>query len=171
NMDELFLKEEADWLEKTVHDKRWTEAKRRIVICHGAAYSHFDSCKHLPYVLARMTDRYFGGANPAFRVNMWLAGHVHRYMRSIPGTTEIVAESEPPMPQINGLTYNYPVLTVAGPQAGLKNIASCFRVDADEDGFRVRSWNQNGEMLEDVRYENDGALVENKSLLHFILPE
>lgn len=171
NMDELFRREEADWLEEAMKDSRWMSAKRRVVICHGAAYSHFDACRHLPFELAKMTDRYFGGAKPEFRVNLWLAGHVHRYMRSIPGTTEIVAEVEPPTPQLNGLTYSYPVLTVAGPQSGVNSIASCYRVDADEEGFRVRSWNQKGELLEDVRYGNDGELTEAKALRHFVLPE
>lgn len=171
NLDEVFRSEEAAWLKKALEDPKWSEAKRRIVICHGAAYSHFDSCHHLPYVLAEMTDPYFGGVKPACKLNMWLAGHVHRYMRSIPGTTTIVAEIEPPIPLINGKGYSYPVLTVAGPKRGVKSIASCFRVDADAEGFRVRSWNQEGEMLEDVRYENDGRVSETKSLPHFTLPE
>ena len=149
-----------------IADEKWTGAKRRIVICHGAAYSHYDGCMTIPFVLQKMTDPYFEGANPVSKLNMWLTGHIHRYVRSIPGTDDYAAESMPIRPFKGGKTYTYPVLTVGGPSAR-KIQASCFRVDADADGFDVKSWDQDGNLLEDIRYGNDGTCTERKAFEHY----
>ena len=170
NLDDWFIKTETEWLKHAVEDKKWTDAKRRIVICHGAAYSHYDGCLHMPFMLQDMTDPYFEGLPPKSPLNLWLAGHVHRYMRSIPGTDDIASEATPPQPFKGGKTYVYPVLTVGGPGANRKTQASCFRVDADEDGLTVRAWNQDGTLLEHVRYGNDGTCTEFTSLPKFTVP-
>ena len=167
NMDDLFIAEESEWLNYAMQDPRWTGAKRKIMICHGAAYSHHDGCHTIPFVLQKMTDQYFEGNPPPHRLNMWLTGHVHHHMRSIPGTDEIASESEPRHPFKGGKTYVYPVLTVGGPSAR-RIQASCFRIDADKDGFRVKSYDDQGALIEDIRYENDGTCTEFKSLPHFL---
>ena len=169
NLDKWFIDTETEWLKKAVQDKKWTDASRRIVICHGAAYSHYDGCLHMPFMLQDMTDPYFEGLQPKSRLNLWLAGHVHRYLRSIPGTDDIAAEAMPPRPFKGGKTYVYPVLTVGGPGGGRKTQASCFRVDADENGMTIRAWNQEGALLEHIRYGNDGACTEIISLPKFTM--
>ena len=166
NMDELFWQQETEWLATAMADEKWTGAKRRIVICHGAAYSHYDGCMTIPFVLQKMTDPYFEGANPVSKLNMWLTGHIHRYLRSIPGTDDYAAERQPIRPFKGGKTYTYPVLTVGGPSS-LNIKASCFRVDADADGFDVKSWDQDGNLLEDLRYDNDGTCTERKAFEHY----
>ena len=167
NLDSWFINAETSWLKKAMEEDKWTNARRRIVICHAAPYSHYDGCHYGPFVLQKMTDPYFEGAAPKTQLNMWLAGHVHRYLRSIPGTDDIVAEACPPAPFKGGVTYKYPVLTVGGPPRNLRIHASCFRVDADDDGFTVRSWDHNGELLEHIRYANDGDCTEFKTLPRF----
>ncbi|MBP5640673.1 MAG: metallophosphoesterase, partial [Victivallales bacterium] len=167
NLDDWFINTESDWLKTAVESEKWTGAKRRIVICHGAAYSHRDGCYHMPFVLQDMTDPYFEGQPPKSPLNLWLAGHVHRYLRSIPGTDDIAAEAMPPAPFKGGKTYTYPVLTVGGPGAGRVTQASCFRIDTDENGMTVRAWNQEGTLLEHLRYGNDGTCTEFTSLPHF----
>ncbi len=167
NMDRWFIDAETSWLKNAMADNKWTGAKRRMVICHSAPYSHFDGCRYLPFVLQKMTDPYFEGQVPESPLNLWLAGHVHRYLRSIPGTDDIVAEVLPPAPFKGGKTYRYPVLTVGGPGANRNIQASCFRVDADEDGFTIKAWDQNGELLEHLRYGNDGVCQEIVALPHF----
>ena len=69
----------------------------------------------------------------------------------------------------DGRTYTYPVLTVAGP--GWRDYkASCFRIDADPDGFTVRAWNHLGELIEHIRYANDKSCQEILSLPYFDAP-
>lgn len=170
NMDDWFIKTETEWLKSAMTDEKWTSAKRRILICHGAAYSHYDSCKCMPYTLQKMTDPFFEGLKPQSPLNLWLAGHVHRYLRSIPGTDRIAAEQQPPYQAKDGKNYIFPVLTVGGPCSGLEIQASCFRIDADEEGFTIHSWDQNGNLIEHLRYDNNGTLTEFKALPQFTVP-
>lgn len=166
NLDKEFYAMETEWLKSALQSPKWTEAKRRIVICHGAAYSHHSTYASIPIFLQELTDCYFEGDTPQFNLNMWLTGHVHQYLRSVPGTDEIVSEEPPAKPAKGGRTYKYPVLTVAGPSRKRLQ-ASCFRIDADADGFNVRSYGDTGELIEDLRYDNDGTCTERKSLTHY----
>ena len=63
----------------------------------------------IPFVLQKMTDPYFEGANPVSKLNMWLTGHIHRYLRSIPGTDDYAAERQPIRPFKGGKTYTVKV--------------------------------------------------------------
>ncbi len=169
NMDDDFIREETEWLKGAMQSDKWITAGRRIVLCHGAPYSHYDSCLTIPFVLQKMTDEYFRGKDPVFRINAWLTGHVHRYLRSVPGTDEIAATQKPPKPFSGGADYCYPVFTVAGP-GSCREKASCFRLDFDEEGgMLVQSWDENGTLLEKLRYSNDGSCEEIVSLEHFDL--
>lgn len=168
NLDDVFIQAETEWLAQAVKDPKWTQATRRVVLCHGAAYSHYDSCLTIPFVLQKMTDPYFAGKNPLSRLNLWLTGHIHQYLRSIPGTAEIAAPEPPPKPFKDGTDYVYPVLTVAGPTSRSKLQASCFRLDFDDTGISIRSWDHEGKPVEDIRLDNNGSLTENLSLPHYI---
>jgi len=169
NLDQVFYLQETEWFNKAMTDEKWTGAKRRIVVCHGAPYSHSDRYKSISQFTQKLTDIFFEGASPSFNINMWLTGHVHNYMRSIPGTDEIASPEHPSTPHKEGYSYKYPVLTVAGP-GKYPFQASCFRVDADALGFTVRSWDDKGQLIEHVRYRNDGSCTEIKSLQHYKVP-
>jgi hypothetical protein len=169
NLDQVFYQQESEWLDKAMADEKWISARRRIVICHGAPYSHHDRYKAITQFTQKLTDKFFAGDSPLFNINMWLTGHVHNYMRSIPGSDEIAAAEQPHTPRKDGRAYRYPVLTVAGPGKHVFQ-ASCFRVDADELGFTVRAWCDKGQLIEHIRYQNDKSCTEIKSLPHYKVP-
>ena len=39
--------------------------------------------------------------------------------------------------------------------------------DIIADGFDVKSWDQDGNLLEDIRYANDGTCTERKAFEHY----
>ncbi len=169
NLDDLFYQQETEWFNQAMKDPRWTEAARRIVVCHGAPYSHHASYGSIPLFMQRLTDPFFEGDNPLVPINMWLTGHVHAHMRTIPKTTQIAATETPDTPMKDGRTYTYPVLTVAGP--GRRSTqASCFRIDADPNGFTIRAWDDKGTLLEHIRYANDKSCQELLALPYFDAP-
>lgn len=170
NLDGLFLQEEKEFLARALSSEKWVSAKRRIVLSHGAPYSHFDSCMTMPFVLQEMTDPYFAGKDPLFRLNLWLAGHTHRYSRSIPGTAVIAAPVLPKIPHKDGRDYCYPVFTVAGPDAEQPMQASAFRVDAEPGKLVVSAFSPDGVCFEKIELADDGGLSEQISLPHFEVP-
>ena len=169
NLDQWFEAEEKKFLEQAIQSPKWTTAKRRIVLSHGAPYSHYDHWKTMPPRLQRLTDIHFAGKNPKFRLDLWLAGHTHHYTRSIPGTSIIASPSRPEKPLKDGLEYCYPVLTVAGPKASQKFGASAFRVDVNSDGVQVCAFAPDGTCFEKIRIADNGKVTELISLPHFEL--
>ncbi|MBQ6596227.1 MAG: hypothetical protein IJH79_01625, partial [Lentisphaeria bacterium] len=151
-----------------LHQEKWTGANRRIVLAHSAPYSHSDKRQTITANLKRMTDPWFAGKNPMYKVDLWLAGHVHRYMRSIPGTDEVAAQKKPEdTPVADGRNYIFPVLTVAGPnRTGLLE-ASAFRIDADRDKLLIRAFAPSGKCFEQVEITPDGNMKEIISLPRF----
>ena len=166
NLDSLFLNETKEFLKKALASEKWTSATRRIVLAHGAPYSTFDGCMWMPFNLQKLTDPYFGGRNPKSRLNLWLAGHAHRYTRSIPGTNTLAAPPNPRKPHKGGKDYIYPVLTVAGPGGHSTMPVSAFRVDARAGKLIVSAFSPDGTCFEKIEISNDGNIKEIISLPH-----
>ena len=172
DLDTVFFESQKSYLENVLRLGKWTGARRRIVLSHSAPYSHADKRQTITANLKTLTDPWFAGKNPLYKVDLWLTGHVHRYMRSIPGTDEVAAEQKPKdAPVADGRDYIFPVLTVAGPnQSGLME-ASAFRIDADRDKLLIRAFSPNGKCFEQVEIAPDGAMKEIISLPHFKNPQ
>ena len=167
DLDTVFFESQKKYLENVLRLEKWTGAKRRIVLAHSAPYSHADKRQTITANLKKMADPWFAGKNPQYKVDLWLAGHVHRYMRSIPGTDEVAAQEKPKdAPVADGRNYIFPVLTVAGPnQTGLLE-ASAFRIDADRDKLLIRAFAPDGKCFEQVEITPDGNMKEIISLPH-----
>ena len=116
--------------------------------------------------IQKLTDPYFGGRNPKSRLNLWLAGHAHRYTRSIPGTDSLAAPPNPRKPHKGGKEYIYPVLTVAGPGGHPTMPVSAFRVDAKAGKLIVRAFRPDGTCFEKIEISDDGTIREIISLPH-----
>ena len=168
DLDTVFFEQQKTYLEKVLRQEKWAGANRRIVLAHSAPYSHSDKRQTITANLKKMTDSWFAGKNPMYKVDLWLSGHVHRYMRSIPGSDEVAAEQQPKdAPIAGGRDYIFPVLTVAGPnQTGLLE-ASAFRIDADRDKLLIRAFAPDGKCFEQVVITPDGNMKEIISLPRF----
>ncbi len=163
NLDKEFLDEQTRGVNRLLKSEQWTSAKRRIVLAHGAPYSH--PGQFMPKMFQKMTDPYFAGKNPVSRINLWLAGHTHCYTRSIPGTNRIAALEKPRKPNKGGEDYVYPVLTGAGP--GRRKLqVSAFRVDVSENDITVRAFAPDGQCFDTVVYTNDGKTKELVPIPH-----
>lgn len=164
NLDDLFLNEQKEFLKQALTSEKWTSATRRIVLAHGAPYSTYDLWKLMPFNVQELTDPYFAGRNPQSRVNLWLAGHAHRYTRSIPGTNIITAPTKPLKPHKGGVDYLFPVLTGAGPGGHPVMPASAFRVDAMKGKLIVSAFWPDGTCFEKIEIHDDGSITELISL-------
>ncbi|MBR2364758.1 MAG: metallophosphoesterase [Lentisphaeria bacterium] len=165
NLDRLFMDQEKEFIRKAVHSEKWYSARRRIVLAHGAPYSHHDKADTMFRYLQEMTDAFFSGKEPFSKVDLWLAGHTHRYTRSIPQSRLLTAFCPPPAPQNNGENYIFPVLTVCGPNAEGMPPLSAFRVDAFENGeLQISSHLPDGTIFEKIRITANDTIEEILSL-------
>ena len=168
NLDDIFLQKEKEFVRKAVTSEPWQSARRRIVLAHGAPFSHYDSAATMYKWLQDMTDGFFAGNDPVSPVHLWLAGHTHIYTRSIPGSDDLAALAPPPPPGKSGKEYIFPVMTVCGPnRKGLPQL-SCFRVDGFPDGsLTVRAFDDQGTLFEEIKICEDHSIEEKLSLKHF----
>ena len=162
-----FFEQQKKVLESLLRSKKWQEAKRRIVISHSAPYSHSDKRNFITRNLKDMVDPWFAGKNPVFKVDLWLAGHVHRYLRGIPGSAEIASLQKPAKPAADGSNYIFPVLTVAGPNKFGYLEASAFRIDAGQNKLRIRAFAPDGKCFEDLELDLSGKIREKISVPHY----
>ena len=168
NLDELFLAREKEFVRQVVSSPRWQSARRRIVLAHGASFSHHDNAATMYRWLQEMTDEFFCGANPVSQLHLWLAGHTHVYTRSIPQSAVRSSFAEPPAPAKSGEEYIFPVLTCCGPnRKGLPQLSG-FRVDGASDGtLTVRSYLPDGTLFEKIKIHEDNSIEEEISLPRF----
>ncbi|MBR0457811.1 MAG: metallophosphoesterase [Victivallales bacterium] len=165
-LDQTFIQRQLAFLNDALRSNEWTTATHRIVLCHGAPYSHYDSCMTMPFRLQEWTDPFFEGKEPRTPILLWIAGHTHRYGRSIPGTDVIASPVPPKPPYKDGTSYSFPVLTVGGPDKTQPLLASAFRVDVNESTTTVRAWDTEGNLLEHIVYHDNGTCEELKSFPH-----
>ena len=171
DLDTVFFEQQKTYLEKVLRTEKWTSARRRIVLAHSAPYSHSDKKRTITANLKKMTDPWFAGKDPKYRIDLWLAGHIHRYRRSIPGSTEVAALQKPESsPAADGRNYVFPVLTVTGPNKFGYLEASAFRIDADRKKLVVRAFAPDGRCFEHVEIHADGTEKELAALPHYDHP-
>ncbi len=165
NLDSVFYAEQQKFMQKAMKSETWKSAKRRIVFCHGAPYSHGGN--FMSGALQKLTDPWFAGKNPVFRIDLWLTGHTHSYTRSFPGTAVIASLRKPGKIAKNGLDYTYPVFTVSGPNGSGGLQASSFRVDITAEKLTVSAFSSDGTCFDKVEIANDGTITELMKLPHF----
>ena len=136
--------------------EQWLSARRHIVLCHGAPFSHAGRFNTMSGRLARMTDKYFAGRKPPHRIDMWLTGHKHNYLRSISFTGDLVAEGTPDAQSRDGRNYGFPVLTASGPNKKGKRTMCAFRVDMAKESIMVSVFDDKGVCMEKIIYDDRG---------------
>lgn len=165
NLDELYFTEEAKYLAEAINSPEWQSAEKRIVLSHGATYSH--NSTFMSNNLQELTDKYFAGKNPISKINLFLAGHTHKYGRSLPGTSMVASFKKLPKASKSGIDYTYPVFTVAGPNEDQPISASAFRVDVKKEKITVSAFDVTGKCFEKVELFADGKVNEIISLKYY----
>ena len=124
---DTLLEEQKEWLGKIVRSKAFKTAKYRIVMGHVAPHSHPDEFKHMVPRLRRMTAEFFRGNPAAYPIDVWIAGHTHRYQVS------------PAAPN-----WRFPLLVLGG---GSKKHyeGAAFYCKVDEKGIRIEAIDTDGQ--------------------------
>ena len=155
-----FMEEQAGYLKKVLPAEKWQKAARRFVIAHSAPYGRADNAE-MCGMTRKLTDAFFAGKKPLSKLDLWLGAHTHRYTRGIPGKAEVT--SLLPLEgkvTVTGENYTFPVITNAGPEAGMAEKSSVFRVDVEKEKFTFTAWLGDGTCIEKVIYHNGGKVEE-----------
>ena len=124
---DTLLEEQKEWIGKIVRSEDFRTAKYRIVMGHVAPHSHPDEFEHMVPRLRRMTAKFFRGAPAAYPIDLWIAGHTHRYQVS------------PAAPN-----WRFPLLVLGG-GSKKKYEGAAFYCKADIKGLRIEVIDSEGQ--------------------------
>ena len=155
NFPEQMLAEEKLWLAEVIESPEFKNAKFRIVVSHGAPE---DGCGQLMAGNMRnMTDEFFAGENPKAQIHLWLSGHIHRYMRTIPGAAKFLSPNDRSENIMSAVYRPYTIAAVSGPDDRDTRISG-FNVTVSGDELKVDAVTPGGELLDAFTIRPDGTI-------------
>ena len=173
NLDQEFLAGEKAFLKQAVDGEAFRSAKYKILMAHGASHGHIDQFRFLNPNMRNLTDEFFKGENPPVPLHAWICGHIHHYIRTVPGKAECASISCPPQPVTTPEHYTFPVLTTDGPDvakeivppSGIQTSAFLVRVTADE--LDIQAWSEERGLIDHIGILPDRRIVEKMSIHHY----
>ncbi len=173
NQDEKFLADEKNFLSNAVEDSNFKSADFKILMAHGASHSHIDQFHFLNPNMRNLTDEFFGGLSPRIPLHAWICGHIHHYIRTVPGKPECASISPPPQPVVTPDNYTYPVLTTDGPVV-MANIVppsgiqtSVFLVNVHENELDIKAISEERGLIDHFSISKDRKITEKMELAHY----
>ena len=155
--EESFFKAQGDWLEGLLQSAEWKRAKYRIVLCHGAIFSHEE--RHMTETIAAITRGHFTRSHPENRIHLWLAGHTHNYCRTIPRSRDLYWLEDRGKAAFAGDAYDFTVVTNDGPGNGGVDY-SLLLVTVAPEGLTLQAKDREGNLLDAFRVAPDGAVTD-----------
>ena len=173
NLDEQFLDAEKTFLKDAVSSEPFQSADFRIVMAHGASHSHIDQFLFLNPNMHRLTDEFFRGDQPQVPLHVWICGHIHHYIRTVPLKAECASISRPPQPVTTPEDYSFPVITTDGPDVMAEIVppsgiqTSVFRVDVSPDGLDIQALSEERGLIDHFVITKDRRVIEKLPLEHY----
>lgn len=173
NLDREFLEAEKQFISETVSSPLFLDAPFRIVLAHGASHAHIDQFDFLGRNLRFLTDEFFRGKNPRIPIHLWICGHIHHYIRSVPFKAECASIHPPPQPVVTPEDYSFPIITMDGPDV-LREIvppsgiqSSAFAITVSEKTIDVRAISEERGLIDHFAINRDHQVIEELDTPHF----
>lgn len=164
---EPYLAHEGAWLKRMVETPECKNAKYRIVLAHGLPLG--DLKEYMPDHVRKIIDPVFGGPNPVCRIHLWLGGHVHYPLRTIPLKNAWYCQHDLldsslhlPAPARLGEKYPFTVAVHSGPlRLNPKSLqASSMLIQVSDAGIEVKASDMTGAVYDQFRINEDGDVEE-----------
>ena len=158
------LAEQREWLEQITTSQEFKNAKYRIVISHASPFKYH--ARFYGDTVRKLAGKFFFGAKPVCRIDLWLCAHVHYASRFDPATKNMVGFKFPKRSKLKVdaddlADINFPVITSDGPGQGGEQL-SITAVNISDGGIRVKMATPEGKVIDDVVIRK-GAAHEVKS--------
>jgi len=159
NVPEPFWTEQKQWLEKAVADEEFKSARYRVVLAHGTPFG--DASKELPEPLRKLIDPLFAGEDPAVKVDLWVGGHLHVPMRSVPGKNQFYSRIPLKAQAQVGSNYHFPIVLLGGPRNPEEPELELTSLELQfgQDGIRGIARDLNGDVLDKFLVNGSGSII------------
>ena len=157
-----YMQRQQQYLQQLADSPEYAQAKYRIVLAHAAMHTQkYES-------LLSSTARYLmqplqkaAKSDPAKRIHLYLTGHVHRYRRSIPGTTSVYANSPVPAEHLkSGKEWDFTILSCCGPNQAKQPINSGTLVKVNREKLEIHSFDDQNRCIDHFSIDTQGKVIE-----------
>ena len=161
-----YMQKQYKFLQDLVDSKEYASARYRIIMAHGAPHSH-------KRVNVRLTTEYLmqpllkaAQAAPGKRIQLYLAGHIHLYRRSVPQSTAVYANMPVPADEVTGgKDIDFTILTCAGPDENPRQVASGTVIKVTPQHLEIKSYNEKDQCFDHLLITPDGKVIEKNNKL------
>ena len=159
------LADQRKVISQAVNSQAWKTAKYRVVLAHGAVYGSGGK-------LENFTRKIIENILDPSEIHLWIAGHIHRYRRTVPGRKGFYGFSPAKKidyPYLDG-QYRFTTLITDGP--GVAKPHSGHTIEFLDNAIEVKSFFEDGKAFDTFQIAPDGSLSNSapgKELIFFDL--
>ena len=162
------------FLEQAVASEAFRRARYRVVLAHGQPFCHPSPMLTEP--LRALIDPFFAGKEPKVKIDLWVSGHRHRAIRTIPGTNQVYARQQLGA-QRSGEAYHFPIVVLSGPNSRFNPEAlqmSTLELEFTAEGIHARARDLDGDCFDHFTVLPGGAVRDEflrSDFRRFTVPE
>ena len=153
DLPELLLHEQRECLAQAVRNPAYKNARYKVVLAHSAMYGGANG------PIEQYAKRIIDGIIEEKDIHLYLAGHIHRYRRIVPGKNGYYGFSpfHSPKEHING---NPPFVTMIIDGPGVAKPHSGHTIEFLEHGIKAESFFEDGKVFDSFLLDKDGRLIK-----------
>ena len=156
-----YLEEQRKWVEELVKSPEYCNAQYRIIMAHSAPYAvalESKICKVANYLAEPLFKASLSGEA---QIHLFLAGHIHVYRRTVPGTNRVYANTPVSEKQVvTWKNFNFPIMIFDGPGKNRGFEASASTVKVTPEGLEVKSFDEHSRCFDHFFIDKNGKLCE-----------
>ena len=156
-----YLAKQRKWAENLVKSPEYLNARYRIILAHSAPYA-VDPASRICVAANFVAEPLFKASlSGKARIHLYLAGHVHFYRRTLPGTSSVNANTPVAENHVrNWQNYNFPVVILDGPGKNLGFEVSATTVKVSADKLEVKSFDEKSRCFDHFTVDKAGVIKE-----------
>jgi len=156
-----YLQEQRKWVEELVNSPDYTTADYRIIMAHSSPHACNPAEGISGNAIMIAEPLFKASLNGGKRIHLYLAGHIHKYRRTIPGTTAVYSNARVVAGEVaDGKKFNFPIVIFDGPgkNIGFDLSASIIKVAADK--LEIKSFDEDSRCFDHFTVDKQGKLNE-----------
>ena len=154
-----YMLQQRKWVEKLVDSPEYANAEYRIILAHFSPHAcNPVGTEMLKYVAEPL---FKGSIDNSKRIHLYIAAHIHKYRRTIPGTTSVFANAKVVLGEVvDGKKYNFPILILDGPGKKLGFELSASTVKVTPDFLEIKSFDEKSRCFDHFTVDKQGKIRE-----------
>ena len=161
--DELdnYLQEQRRWVEELVNSPDYTTADYRIIMAHSSPHA-CNPAEGISGNAVMIAEPLFKASlEEKKRIHLYLAGHIHKYRRTVPGTTSVYANAKVVKGEVeDGKKYNFPIVIFDGPGKNFGFDLSASLIKVTPGFLDVKSFDEKSRCFDHFTVDKQGKVGE-----------